>query len=57
MYKLECGQLFEGCPGVVEGETTDEVLAKAAAHAGDAHGIDELDTETAEAVRKSIVRV
>lgn len=55
MYKLECAQLFDGCPGVVEGATTDDVLAKAAAHAADAHGLSELDSETAEAVRNAII--
>lgn len=57
MYRLECRKLFDGCPGVVEGETTDEVLAKAAAHVGDAHDIPELDSATAEAARGAIVRV
>jgi predicted small metal-binding protein len=56
MYKLECAQLFDGCPGVVEGETTDEVLGKAAAHASDTHGVTELDAATVEAVRGAIVR-
>lgn len=56
MYKLECAQLFDGCPGVVEGETTDEVLGKAAAHASDTHGVVELDANTIEAVRGAIVR-
>ena len=55
MYKLECAQLFDGCPGVVEGETTDDVLAKAAAHAADAHDLSELDSETVEAVRNAII--
>lgn len=54
MQRLECGNLFEGCEGVVEAETTDEVLSQAAAHANEAHGLETLDPATAEAVRAAI---
>lgn len=54
MPKLECNKLFEGCPGVVEGQTTDEVLTKAAAHAKEAHGLETLDPATVEAVKAAI---
>lgn len=54
MQRLECGRLFEGCPGVVEGETTDQVLAQAAAHAREAHGLETLDPATVEAVKAAI---
>lgn len=54
MQRLECGRLFEGCPGVVEGETTDQVLAQAAAHAREAHGLETLDPATVEAVTAAI---
>jgi predicted small metal-binding protein len=54
MQRLECGRLFDGCPGVVEAETTDEVLAQAAAHAREAHGLETLDPATVEAVKAAI---
>lgn len=54
MPKLECDKLFEGCEGVVEGETTDEVVTKAAAHAKEAHGLESLDPATLEAVKAAI---
>lgn len=54
MLELECGKLFEGCEGVVEAETTEEVVARAAAHAAAVHGLTELDEATVEAVRNAI---
>lgn len=54
MQRLECGRLFDGCEGVVEADTTDEVLAQAAAHARDVHGLETLDADTVEAVRGAI---
>lgn len=57
MQRLECGQLFDGCPGVVEAETNDQVLAMAAAHAKETHGLDTLDDQTVEAVKAAIVSV
>lgn len=54
MQRLECAKLFEGCPGVVEGETTDEVLTKAADHARETHGVEKFDPATVEAVKGAI---
>lgn len=54
MPTLECNKLFEGCEGVVKADTTDEVLAQAAAHAQQAHGLKSLDDETVEAVKAAI---
>lgn len=54
MQKLECAQLFEGCPGVVEAETTDQVLAQAAAHAAEVHGVESFDDQTLASVRSAI---
>lgn len=54
MQRLECGKLFEGCEGVVEAETTDQVMSQAAVHAREAHGLETLDPATAEAVRSAI---
>lgn len=54
MQRLECGKLFEDCPAVVEAETTNEILAQAAAHVSDAHGIETLDPTTIEALKGAI---
>lgn len=54
MQRLECGKLFEGCEGVVEAETADEVMAQATAHAREAHGLETVDAETAEALTAAI---
>lgn len=42
--ELHCGEIMEGCPAVIRGESEEEVLKKGAQHARDAHGIDELTT-------------
>lgn len=54
MQRLECGKLLEGCEGVVEADTVDQVMAQAAAHAREVHGLETLDTATVEAVRSAI---
>ena len=54
-YEFECTNVVPGCEGKVEGETIEEVLAGAAAHAKDVHGIEQLDDATVEAVKSSIV--
>jgi predicted small metal-binding protein len=46
VLELRCGELFDGCGGVVRGTTQDEVLGQAAAHAAEAHGVTEVDAET-----------
>ena len=43
--ELRCGKVVDGCEGVVQGETQDEVLGKAAQHAAQAHGITEVDQD------------
>ena len=52
--QLRCGDLMQGCTEEMQGETEDEVMGKAAAHARDAHGILELDEATLNAVRGAI---
>jgi predicted small metal-binding protein len=46
MLELRCGELFDGCEGIVRAETHDEVLRQAAVHAADAHGVTEVDEGT-----------
>lgn len=52
--ELRCGDVIEGCDGVVTGGDDDEVMAMAAQHAADAHGITEVDDETAAAMQAAI---
>lgn len=54
-YEFECTNVFPGCEGKVEGATKDDVLAAAAAHAADAHGVTELPDDVAAVVQASIV--
>ena len=43
-----------GCDFVAEGETEEDVLQKAAAHAKDVHGVDEVTDELVAQVRAKI---
>ena len=57
MKQFACATVVDGCDGVVTGETNDEVLAAAASHAAEAHGIAELPPDVIEAVRARITDV
>lgn len=54
MKKFECATVVDGCDGVVTGETEDEVLQAAAAHASSAHGMSTLPDEVVAQVRAGI---
>jgi len=54
MRKFACGTVVPGCDGVVTGETNDDVLAAAAAHAASAHGMTEVPDEVVSAIRAGI---
>ncbi len=54
MKKFACGDVVAGCDGVVTGETVDDVLAAAANHAADAHGMSEVPDEVVTAIRAGI---
>jgi predicted small metal-binding protein len=54
MKKFACGDVVPGCDGVVTGETDDDVLAAAAAHAASAHGMSEVPDEVVSAIRAGI---
>lgn len=54
MKSFACGSVVEGCDGVVSGETEDEVLAAAAQHAADAHGITEVSDDLVAAIKAGI---
>lgn len=54
MKQFACATVVDGCDGVVTGSTEDEVLAKAAAHAAEAHGMNEVPPEVVSAIRAGI---
>ena len=56
MKQVKCGEtgLFPGCEGVAQGETEDEVMVAVADHAKAAHGVEEVDVETAQIIRSHI---
>jgi predicted small metal-binding protein len=57
MKKFECGTVVQGCDGVVTGETENDVLQAAAAHAASAHGMTDLPDEVVASVRAGITDV
>lgn len=54
MKKFECGTVVEGCDGVVTGDTEDDVLAAAAAHAAEAHGMATVPPEVVSVIKAGI---
>ncbi len=52
--ELRCGDVVTGCEGVVTGGTQDEVLAAAAVHAADVHGLTTIDADTHAALTAAI---
>ncbi len=57
MKQFACGNVVPGCEGVVHGDTVDDVMAAAAAHAKDAHGMDEVPDEVVAAIKAGITDV
>ena len=55
MQKVHCRDIGYDCEGVVQAETIDELLAKVAQHAKEAHGLEEV-TEVVVAKVKSVIR-
>lgn len=52
--QLKCGDLMPGCDFVARGATEGEVLSKAAEHAKQAHGIQQMTPELAAKVKGAI---
>lgn len=52
--ELHCGDVIPGCEGVVRGDTRDEVLSQAAAHAATAHALTDIDADTGRALAAAI---
>jgi len=57
MKQFACGNVVPGCDGVVTGETEDDVLAAAAQHAADAHGMTVVPDDVVAAIRGGITDV
>ena len=51
---LHCADAGFECDANIEGETDDEVMAKAADHAREVHGMNEIDEETGAKIRSLI---
>lgn len=52
--ELRCGDVVPGCDFVARGESEQEILERAAAHASEAHDVSEITPELAEKVRGAI---
>lgn len=57
MKQFACGTVVDGRDGVVTGETEDDVLAAAARHAADAHGMTDVPPEVVGAIKAGITDV
>lgn len=52
--EMKCGDLMPGCDHVVRAESEGELLQQVAAHAKEAHGIDEVTPDLVEKVKGAI---
>ncbi|MBC8195306.1 MAG: DUF1059 domain-containing protein [Acidimicrobiia bacterium] len=57
MKQFACGSVVPGCDGVVLGETVEDVMAAAAAHAADVHGMDSVPDDVVAAIQAGITDV
>ena len=57
MKQFACATVVEGCDGVVTGATEEDVLAAAAAHAAEIHGMAEVPADVVKAIRAAITEV
>ena len=55
MKQFTCGDVVPGCEARWERDTDDEILGEVAAHARDAHGLDDVPPELVAQVRSRIV--
>ncbi|MFQ5898534.1 MAG: DUF1059 domain-containing protein [Candidatus Methylomirabilia bacterium] len=51
---LRCGDLVPGCSAVIEGNDVDELMAKAAEHAKNDHGMTTIPPEVAAKAQAAI---
>ncbi len=56
-FKLACGDVMPGCTARFENTDRDQMMAQVAAHARQAHGIDEITPEVLQAVESKVAVV
>lgn len=54
MKQFVCGSVVPGCDDVVTGESEEQVLAAAAEHAHDAHGMTQIPQDLVTRIRAGI---
>ena len=54
MKELRCRDAGFECDEVIRGEDEQEVMSKAVEHARDVHGMDEIDEDTGQQIRRLI---
>jgi predicted small metal-binding protein len=54
MKEFKCGVLVPGCDAAFQGESEDAILEEIAAHARDAHGMDEVPPEVVDKILASM---
>jgi predicted small metal-binding protein len=54
MKELNCRDVGFDCEGVIHSESEEDVMAQAATHAREVHGLETIDDETASAIRAQI---
>ncbi len=54
MKELKCSDVGFDCGAVIRGDSEEDVMAQAADHARDAHGMDTIDEETESKIRAEI---
>lgn len=52
--ELRCGDVVDGCEGIITGPDDDDVMRQAVDHAATVHGLTEVDEPTAVALRQAI---
>ena len=52
--ELNCSDVGFDCDAVVRAETDDEVVAQAATHAREVHGLEQVDSATEQKIRSVI---
>lgn len=53
--KVNCMDLGFDCPGVIQADTTEETLRQVAAHAAEAHGMQEVTPEVVEKIHAVMI--
>ena len=57
MKAFTCGSVVPGCTATFHGETEEDIFPQIAAHAREAHGIEEVSPELVSEVRRHITTV